>query len=170
MTATNTTLTATGILELNDALESAQSSFLANAEAFLKSGSGKITALAWNWENVIFSGYASNFFDITLHLESGKTFFLGEQNRLDERAEMLDELFHVLDYSEADEEALIAEYNEDAEAIATNLLGELTGMDGADAVEYLQVAFAWLFRNEQRDGRVRMDLKERTEDELPVAA
>ena len=170
MTATNTKLTATGILELNDALEAAQASFLANAEAFLKSGSGKISAFTWNWENVIFSGYASNFFDITLHLENGETFYVGEQNRLDERAEILDELFHALDYSEVDEEALIAEYNEDAEAIATKLLGELMGMDGADAVAYLQVAFAWLYRNEQRDGRVRMDLKDQQQDELPVAA
>ena len=95
---------------------------------------------------------------------------MGEQNRLDERAEILDELFHALDYSEVDEEALIAEYNEDAEAIATKLLGELMGMDGADAVAYLQVAFAWLYRNEQRDGRVRMDLKDQQQDELPVAA
>lgn len=170
MTETGTQLTLESITAQNDSLIEAESAFLASAEAYLKASRGKLTAISWNWENVTFGGYAQSFFDLTLHLEGGVDFYLGEQHALDERAELLDQLLHVLDYSEEAEEQAIAQHSEDANAVATKLLSELTGISVDEVAPYLHLAFAWLNRNEQRDGRTRMDLIEQTCEPLAEAA
>ena len=158
MTEETSVPTLEAVTAMNDAIAMAEDKFLAAAESYLKANRGKLKAIQWNWENVVFKGYAQNFFDLTLIMDNGLEFFLGEQQAVDERAELLDQLLAALDIHGEAEDAIITRYEADAEATVLTLLSQLTGIAESEVVGYLHTMFAWLSRNNQRDGRVRMNL------------